>query len=259
MTLPPPRNFLYFDETRVANYLTDLEGMDENKTVDKIEDSTGFSDNKVTKLGLSSDNTRFQKLYFRWFKEKLFTKFNPITLQDWQQVEVNQFVEITVTASIPMVMRIKGYTNEFLDWVSIMKVIDPTLPQIQYEKEVERYKPAIEKIAKKAEELGSPLILTSKGSTTFNFLALLDEENIRLPINRWRGEITVFARVQRIFKKGEKYPLLDVNDIFGDVPMNRKEKRKQNVVSKSAPDNSDKFIDVIIGPGAILAPVAIYD
>lgn len=269
MTIPIWRNFLYVDKQMVEEFLTDFEGMYEDKIVETKEHTKGITgegkavvfgggvksedkeSTQVTKQALMTDAAKFQRLYYKLEQQGGLTVVEIMGRDLWNNLKRGQILEIAVNGTFSKYNEMSDAFNSLSTLTKAYELF--TGEKLIDEKKKEGMEVTLGSINEIENKNGLPFIMTIPYSNEYKFLAYLNPDNFKLNKSQWSGELNIFCKVQRKFEKGEKVELFNLDEIADKFPQNRAQRRK---LPKSKMPN--EVANTVKGPGAILLPIAIY-
>ena len=257
------RNFLYLDSSTVADYLSTLDGSVIEGPVDHTHSSKnemgvkvdfkvvqgggsggGSSETKETRL--VTDAAKFQRLY-ELIEEEHIQPLDGFDDAIWKQIRRGELLEIQAKITTPEFYRLTEAVGSFAPMIEVFKAVDPSL----VDKKAEEAMVGLGGIAKMLEGKPVPLIFQPASTPGYHFVAELTRSFLRCEMSQLQGEATVLGKVLRILEKGQSHEAFNV---LPSIPnLNRQAKRRMQADSKSK-----KMTETVKGPGAILAPVAVY-
>ncbi len=113
---------------------------------------------------------------------------------------------------------------------------------------IQQQLPVVEKFAAHFADAAVPCTFELAGSPRHRFFAELPREHLLVESSALQGEVTLFAKVQRLIRKGSPETL--GTGLFPEAALNREQRRKQK---------SDQPFTVRLSyPAAVVTAIAIY-
>jgi hypothetical protein len=109
--------------------------------------------------------------------------------------------------------------------------------------------------AKMMEKSPVPVLFEAISTPKYKFVTNLSRQYIRCQISELQGEITIFGKVQRIIKLGERieafslFPVLSTS--LTTMNISQKKQLQQDMAKKG-------LAEIVKGPAMVLSPVAFY-
>ncbi len=263
------RNFLFLDTDTLDDYLATLEGYVVDGSIDQTEtekkDLTGKAGYKIIEGEVATEKSKemkqtlavtnaakFQRLYELLEKQDGFKFLDLLDQDTWEQIRRGDILEIEAKIHLPKSFTMMQVANDISPLLDIMSQVgeEPfgdAKSKVAFE--------GIKSISKLSGEKPIPIIFEMSSTLGFSFTANLQRRFIKCQISDIEGEATVFGKVQRVIRKGEKAEVFSLLPAFSaKLPsMSNKQKRQaqQGLVQKD-------LADIVKGPALVISPVAIY-
>jgi hypothetical protein len=264
------RNFQYLDIDTLEDYLATLEGYVSEGPIDKKEiENKELSGNagyeKFIEGGVTSGKTKeikqtfavtsaakFQKLYEILEKQEEFKFLDLFDKETWNQICRGDLLEIEAKLRLPKSFAMVQVMDGISPWVDILKQMGE-LP-FKDAKTKEAFE-GIKSVTKLSEDKPIPIIYEPLSTPGYLFTANLQRKFLKCQISEIEGDATVFGKVHRIVRKGEKaevFSLLPAISGMGPSMSNEKKKEMQNSLV------NQELADIVKGPALVMSVLAIY-
>ncbi|MCL4274028.1 MAG: hypothetical protein KJZ77_09170 [Anaerolineales bacterium] len=264
------RNFLFLDTDTLDDYLAALEGYVIDSAIDQTEtekkDVTGKAGYKILEGELTTEKSKemkqrlavtnaakFQRLYE--ILEKQEDGFRYLDLFDqeiWEQIRRGDLLEIEARIHLPKAFTLMQTMDDFAPWMDIMSLVgEEPLADAKTKAAFE----GLKSVSKISEGKPIPIVFESSSTPTFCFTANLQRRFLKCQLSDIEGDATVFGKVQRVIKKGEKIEVFSLLPAFSSklpsLNTRQKKKMQQGLAQK-------ELAEVIKGPALVISPVALY-
>jgi len=260
------REFAYFDRQKVEDFLSSIEnGLTRERTeikskinaeakgkldigVVEVEGGLGRKGTRLQELKASTDASLFQRLYTHLEKQKLIQVLSRIGDENFRSIETGDILEFVGEIKLPK-MEI------------LMDLFTVYLPLIGLDKIDENNRQILLFLSKLMQQYGVNIKIMLQDKS-YNVIATLIKENLRVPKRNLNGEYKVLCRVQKKMKEGESF------DLFSFMPgIKLPEEIVQNMIKTF---NENPNLTTIIGepfeiedfrigyPAIVVTPIAIY-
>lgn len=263
------RNFCYLDTSTLDDYLSTLEGAVIDGPVDQteqkkshksgkagykiVEGNIGIETTQETKQKLSiTDAGKFQHL-FELLETQDQIKFLDVFDEDiWNEISRGDILEIQSIVRLPTWFNLVQTIDSISPFLQLMTAMgqDPlsdTNSRTAYE--------GISGLAKTMEKSPVPVLFKAVSTPNYEFVTNLSRQYIRCQLSELQAELTVFGKVQRIIKSGERieaFSLLPVlSTSLPSMNISQKKQMQQDMVNKG-------LAEIVKGPAMVLSPVALY-
>jgi len=265
------RNFLFLDTDTLDDYLAALEGYVINSTIDQTEtekkDVSGKAGYKIVEGGIATEKSKemkqtlavtnaakFQRLYE--LLEKQEDGFRYLDLFDgeiWNDIRRGDLLEIEARIHLPKAFTLMETMDGISPWLDLMSAMgENPLADAKTKAAFE----GIKSVSKLSEEKPIPIIFESSSSDpSFSFTANLPKRFLKCQPSELEGDATVFGKVQRVIKKGEKIEVFSLLPAFSaklpNLSIKQKKQMQQGLVQK-------ELAEIVKGPALVISPVALY-
>jgi hypothetical protein len=259
------REYAYFDRQKVEDFLSSIENgltRERRETKSKInaevkgkvyfgvigaEGGLGHKSTELQELKASTDASLFQRLYTHLEKQKFIQVLEKIDSKNFEQIKEGSILEL--------IGEIELLKMEII--MDLFAIYSKFFGSKQMEENNQRQILSLLNIIQQY-GINIKIILQDK---SYNIVATLIREKLRVPKQNLNGKYKVLCRVQRKLKKGETF------DIFSFAPGI---KLPEEVIQKMIVGwNQDKNLVTLLGslkiedfrisyPAIIVTPIAIY-
>ena len=259
----PLRQFLYYDESLVDDFLSQLEGgqAGEVKRREQIQRdrkgelnvgagpvkagggrgrSTSEETEAVIRQGRASN---FERLHELLVDADELTEIEDLDEETWTGIKRGLLLELDAQITVPQAARLFSDPESLVSLASLIKSVSPGSIDAEGEKVVEM----MDMLAKSGVGQGGTLMAVGNPpGSPYNLVMRLDKKSI-IPGTELDGEATVLVKMARKLKEHDKEFILDLPGMaaFGS------EARNSMMASADA-------TMAIQGPGAIVVPIAIF-
>jgi hypothetical protein len=259
----PLRQFLYYSESLVDDFLSQLEG-GQSGDVKRREQlqrdrqgepsvgagplkagggqghSTRQETEAVIRQGRASN---FQRLHDLLVDANELTEIEDLDEETWNGIRRGSLLELDAQITVPQMARLFSDPESLLSLASLIKTVSPGSIDAEGQKVIDM----MEMLAKSG--LGQGGTLTAVGNppgSPYNLVMRLDKKFI-IPGTELDGEATVLVKIARKLKENDKELILDLPGMaaFGAE------------LQRPMIESADATM-AVQGPGAIVVPVAIF-
>lgn len=266
------RWFLYIDTQSIDDYLSAIEGeMYDEETIKITESSNsnkgiggkvgpvkgdlGSSKNSETersRIGRLTDAAKFQKLYKYLSDIDAFGYHETMDTDTWSKFTRNTIIEAAVD---PRFSKLVGFSTLADQMSGLGDLISAFSEKEILDDKTMNAISGMKMLGEMQNKGGLPCVMPFIGNHDFKLIAKINKDLLKSTLESLTGEVTVFAKIQRIITKDEKYELVDLIPELNNIPMNREQRRS---MPKKSELNPKELKDTIKGPAAIITPIAIY-
>ncbi|MFB6732414.1 hypothetical protein ACFCVW_28730 [Bacillus mobilis] len=253
------RDFYYLDEEMINNLLGHIEGyiQEEHSETERLEKNNrgkvgiaGLgnvgkdlkSTNEVQKKGRINTEIKYKRL-IDFMKSEGLESIDYFDDHLWGlMVQEEEYFEVKGAFNFTQIYNLDKSAGFY---GGILKEFDN-----KKEKEVEKLTAQMSKMREIQERNGIPIKFTTLDDT-HTFIAYLNEKYLLKQQNEIIGShYKMLCKVERVISKNQKYNLFDVKEIEKQL-LNREQRRNKVGLPP-------EFLETVIGPAAIVMPVAIY-
>jgi hypothetical protein len=264
------RNFLFLDTDTLDDYLAALEGYVVDSAIDQTEtekkDVTGKAGYKIIEGELTTEKSKemkqtlavtsaakFQKLYDLLEKQEEGFRYLDLFDQEiWGQIRRGDLLEIEAKIHLPKAFALMQTMDDFSPWLDIMSLVgDKPLADAKTKAAFE----GLKSVSKLSEGKPIPIVFESSSTPTFGFTANLQRRFLKCQLSDIEGDATIFGKVQRVIKRGEKVEVFSLLPAFSaklpSLNAMQKKQMQQGMAQK-------ELTEIVKGPALIISPVAVY-
>lgn len=263
------RSFLFLDTNTLSDYLSAIEGFVTEGDIDQVEtekkDLSGKAGYKIIESEAATqkskerkqtlavtDAAKFQRLFEILEKDDGIKFLDLIDQDTWEQIRRGDIVEIEANVQLPKAFALTQAMDDFSPLLNIMSQFgQDSLVDSKTKAAFE----GIQSVAKLSEGKPIPILFETSSTPGFAFASNLQRKFLRCQITDIEGSSTIFGKVQRVIRKGEKMELFSMLPaLSAKLPsLNIKQQRQmqQNLAKQ-------ELAEVVKGPALIISTLAIY-
>jgi hypothetical protein len=266
----PLRQFLYYDESLVNDFLSQLEGgqSEEQKKREQLQrdrkgelnvgigpvkagGGRGRSVTEETEAVIRQGRaSNFERLHQILVEADELTEVEDLDEQTWERVGRGSLVELDVQLSVPMIVRMFSSPDALANFSSLLKAMKHETTETDVKDvDVAEKDETFDRLTSYAKlGLGQGETLTVIGRPPrlpYNLIMRLDRKSV-IPGADLEGEVTVLVKMARKLKADDRELVIEMPGISMLEP----EKRR------SIFENSEVL--TVKGPGAIMVPIAVF-
>jgi hypothetical protein len=257
------RQFLYYDEALVDDFLSQLEGGQTGEVMRreqlqadrkgemnigagplKAGGGRGRSATEETEAVIRQGRaSNFERLHELLVSADELAEIEDLDEDTWRGINRGSLLELDAQITVPQMARLFSEPESLVNLASLVKTMSPGAINAQSEKVIEM----IDRLAKSGIGKGVTLVaIGNPPNTRYSLVMRLDKKFI-IPGAELDGEATVVLKISRKLKENDKELILDLPGMtaFGTE------------ARKSLTESADATM-AIQGPGAIVVPIAIF-
>jgi hypothetical protein len=258
------RNFLYLDSSTVSDYLSSLDGSIVEGPVDHTQSakhdkglkaSLKIAEGSLSGCGASetkekrvvTDAAKFQRLYDLIAQDHV-QYLDAFDDAIWQQIRRGELLELQCTIRIPEFFKMTQIVDAFAPMIDIFKAVEAAIVDAKTEAAIKGFGGLSKMLSGKP----VPLIFEPVSTPGYHFVAELRRQFLRCEMSELQGEATVLGKVLRTLSKSQTHEVFSLFPASIPIMDSKVQKQLQRDLK------SNKLSEVVRGPGAILAAVAVY-
>jgi len=264
------RKFLFLDTDTLEDYLATVDGFVSGNSIEQketekkdfkggagyhgiVEAGGAIEKQKEVKQTLAiTDAAKFQKLYEILEKENAFAILDLFDQEYWEKISRGDLLEIEGQIQLPNSYKVTQSMDELSPWIDIMTQLGEK--PFKNANERENFE-GIQSVSRLVAEKPVSIIFTSISTPGYRFTANLQKRFLKCQIEEIEGEATIFGKVQRVIKKGEKLDVFSILPaIIGKLPSmssTQKNQFQRELVEQG-------LADIVKGPALLVSVLAIY-
>lgn len=265
------RSFYYLDERKIDDFLSAVEGTITSETIvetTKTEKGIG-AEAKVPVLGakggLSSTNESERTIqknstYPGKFQKMIDYLSDEIQYYDscdeecmLSNMKRNCVLELEGNIRMTKIDEILKTVKQF---IPLLQCVQQTDDNYRVDQETISGINLVNQLSEDNKAKGIPVVLEFEDSNKYSVIFYLAESYLLSKPEAIPSPVTLFCKVQKYIKKGDKYELLNLLPTLESLAFNREQRR---AMKKNIDDFPKEIRDVIKGPAIIVTPIALYN
>lgn len=261
------RNYMYLDTEILTDYLATLEGFVSSDQFDQTETETrdlkANAGYKIIEGGLATEKSKstrqsfaiteaakFQKLYEILEKQDMFKFLDLFDQQSWDLIRRGDLLEIEAKVRLPYFFSVMQVFDNVSPLINIMDQDGLNLPNVKRD-EIDGLTAISEYFSNKS----LPVMFEALLTPGYSFFSNLQRRYLKCQVSEIEGEVTIFGKVQRVFRKGEKAEVFNIFPAISPMlpKMNREQAKK---IQQSL--CQDKLAEYVKGPAIAMSILSIY-
>lgn len=253
------RDFYYLDSIMVENLLGYLDGFiqEEHHEINRSENTkngeakvpyvgnfskSGASGEETTRSGRLSPELKFKKV-FDYLESEGLDKYDAFDEELWNMlINEEEILEVRGSLHFTKVYDLERTTNQLGGFLRGLGVTE--------ESEVDIVTTQASKMRELQERNGIPIRLNTTDGV-YTFIAYLNEKFLQKEQSEVIGnDYKMLCRVERVIPKNARYNLFNVKELEQTL-LNREQRRRNQKLP-------EVFLEKVIGPAAVVLPIAIY-
>lgn len=265
------REFIYLDRPKLEDFLSGIEdGIVRQYKEEKreqgarwnggvkphgvgIERAGGVSELSSEFIKEATDASLFQRLYSLDKETSFITHISKFDEKQWEELKEGQVVEVESEIDLSALEKIFDTAADILE---LMEVFQPGSLSDEKSKQFIAYL----QLQKRSNTTGVRIEPVKSPAPKYQFVASLQNDNLRASKSELSGTYKVFGRIKRKLKRNEKFDLFKL--LPGEMSLGSKELGEMLKGFKDMPPMLGKpptVKDIKVGyPAMVLTPVAIY-
>lgn len=253
------RDFYYLDSSMVENLLGYVEGFiqEEHSEITTAESTknggakvpylgdfskTGVSGKETVRSGHLSSELKFKKV-FDYLKSEGLDQNDAFDEQLWKMlIDEDEILEVRGSLHFTQIYDLGRVTNQLGGFLRGWGLPNET--------EIDTVTIQAAKMRQFQEKNGIPIRLVTTDEK-HTFIAYLNEKHLKKEQSEVIGnDYKMLCKVEKVISKGERHNLFNINDLESTL-FNREQRRSNQQLP-------EVFLEKVIGPAAIVLPIAIY-